>query len=443
VVPAEPATVTRRPRLGRPYWRLWGATAISSSGDGLLAVALPLFALTLTRNPVAIAGVAVAQKLFLALAALPAGVVTDRAQRRTVMLACNVVSGVVLITLVLFMTLGLADLVMIYVVAAVLAVCDVTYVLSLQASVPEVIAAPEGLGTANARLQGVDGAGEQFAGPALGGILFSVARRVPFLADGFSFFLATLLVRASIPRSSNALPHAGADLGVEGATAPEPAPAPTEWDGQYLHASGWTADFRAGLRVFGRQKTLKLLAATVASLSFNNAVVLGLLVLYGDRSLHLGVTGYGLFVAASSTLGVAGSFGGGAVQRRLGAARAIVGGTALAAVSYLGLAFTHQPVLAVFVFGLQDVGVAIVNVGSVTTRQRLIPRQLYGRVGSVHRLIVGGAAPLGALVGGLVASVSSVKDAFLFAGGLELVMLVYLAPALLRTLGVSEASQPA
>jgi MFS family permease len=444
-VAPEPVTVTRRPRLGGAYWRLWGATAISSSGDGLLAVALPLLALTLTRNPLAIAGVAVAQKASLALAALPAGVMIDRAQRRTVMLACNVVSGLVLVTLVLGMTLGMADLVMVYVVAAILAVCDVTYTLALQASVPEVIGAPEHLGTANARLQGVDGAGEQFAGPALGGILFAIARRVPFLADGVSFFLAALLIRVSIPHHKDPLLHAGGHLVADGAAGggPVPAAAPAEWDGQYRHAAGWTADFRAGLRVFGRQKTLKLLAATLASLSFSNGVVLALLVLYGERSLHLGSTGYGIFVGASSTLGIIGSFSGGAVQRRLGAARAIVGGTALAALSYLGLAYTHLPVLAVFVFGLNDVGLSIVNVGSVTTRQRLIPRQLYGRVGSVHRLIVGGAAPLGALFGGLVASVSSVKDAFLLAGGLELVMLAYLAPALLRNLGAPEGPHTA
>jgi len=378
------------------------------------------------------------------------------------MLACNVVSGLVLLTLVLAMTLSLADLVMVYVVAAVLAVCDVTYTLGMQAAVPEVNATPDRLSTANARLQGVDGAGEQFAGPAFGGILFGFARRVPFLADGLSFFLAALLVRASIPRSQDLPCHASgqlaADAAADGAAAPAPAPAegaaaqgsaPPEGaaaqalasagrDGHSGAAGGWTADLRAGLQMFGRQKSLKLLAATVASLSFTNAVVLALLVIYGERSLHLGSSGYGLFVAASSTLGIAGSFGGGAVQRRLGAARAIVGGTALAAISYLGLAFTHLPVLAVFVFGLQDVGVAIVNVGSVTTRQRLIPRQMYGRVGSVHRLIVGGAAPLGALFGGLIASISSVKDAFLLAGGLELVMLIYLAPALLRTLGAGE-----
>jgi MFS family permease len=181
----------------------------------------------------------------------------------------------------------------------------------------------------------------------------------------------------------------------------------------------------------------------MGSISFTNAIVLALLVLYGERTLHLNSTGYGIFVAAASCLGIAGSFSGGAVQRYLGGAKAIVGGTALAAISYLGLAFTHQPVAAALVFGLQEIGVAVANVASVTARQRLIPRSLYGRVGSVHRLIVGGAAPVGALIGGLIASVLNVKDAFLFAGVLEVVMLAGLAPVLVRTLGATEVTSKA
>jgi MFS family permease len=377
----------------------------------------------------------------MALAALPAGLVADRFQRRTVMLACNVVSGLAMIILVLAMTLGLGDLVMVYLVAAVLAVCDVTYTLALQAAFPDVIASAGQLGTANARLMGVDIAGEQFAGPGIGGVLFAVARRVPFLSDGLSFFLAALLVRASIPRAPSILLHAGGPAPTAG--VPGQGPSPARADGRHQHSSGWRADFRAGLRVFGSQKALKLLAATMGSISFTNAIVLALLVLYGERTLHLDSTGYGIFVAAASCLGIAGSFSGGAVQRYLGGAKAIVGGTALAAISYLGLAFTHQPVAAALVFGLQEIGVAVANVASVTARQRLIPRSLYGRVGSVHRLIVGGAAPIGALFGGFIASVSNVRDAFLFAGVLEVVMLAGLAPLLVRTLGATEVTPKA
>ena len=104
------------------------------------------------------------------------------------------------------------------------------------------------------------------------------------------------------------------------------------------------------------------------------------------------------------------------LQRRFGPGRLIVAGMLAATLSYIGLSFTRQAVVAVFVFGLQEIGIAVANVGSVTTRQRLIPRNLFGRVGSVHRLMVAGAAPLGALLGGFIASVSDVPTAMLVAG---------------------------
>ena len=90
--------------------------------------------------------------------------------------------------------------------------------------------------------------------------------------------------------------------------------------------------------------------------------------------------------------------------------------------------------LAVFVFGLQEIGVAVSNVGSVTTRQRLIPRKVFGRVGGVHRLAIGVAAPAGAVLGGVIASVYNVPDAMLTAGLLLAVLLAFMGPALLKDL---------
>jgi predicted MFS family arabinose efflux permease len=91
-------------------------------------------------------------------------------------------------------------------------------------------------------------------------------------------------------------------------------------------------------------------------------------------------------------------------------------------------------VLAAVLFGLQELGTAIMNVGSVTTRQQLIPRDFYGRVGSVHRLFVATAAPLGALAGGFVADTWGVRPAMMLAGALNLAVLAALAPAVRRHL---------
>ena len=407
---AAPLASAKQPRgLGSRFYGLFTATGISSTGDGLVAVALPLLALTLTRNPLAIAGVTAVSKGATALVCLPAGVMADRVGRRRMMIACNLLAGAVLLGLVLAMSVGRADLAMVYLVAAVLAMSDVTYNLAMQGVFPDVIGSPEHLGVANGRLSSMDGAGEQFVGPGVGGVLFAAARRLPFFADGLSFFVSALLVRTSVPGP------------VKDSTA----------QGE---RRTWYRDFRQGLTVFVRQPALKLLSANFGVLSFCQSMFFGLLVVYGRYSLHLSPAGYGLFLASAAVLGVIGAFFGGSLLRRFGPGRIILAGAAAAVISWATLAFTGNAVLAVFVFGLQEIGIAVANVGSVTTRQRLIPRELYGRVSSVHRVISAGLSPLGAIVGGVVASVADVRAAMFLAGVIEAVALVTMGPRLFRAL---------
>ena len=508
--PSSPVDVGFGKRsLGAMFRRLWWATGISASGDGLLAVAVPLLAVTLTRNPLIIAGLTGVNRGAAAIAALPGGLVADRWDRRRVMVACNLAAGVVLLLLVGTMTVGWAELAALYIVATVLAACDVTYTLAVQASLPDVIAS-ERLGVANGRLIAVEGAGEQFIGPASGGILFSLAQRLPFFADGISFFVSAWLVARGLPRAShpadaaagsvvtgpvgagtsvNAPAVPGADVdrpigtslnsprpdaaspgtgnpgtgnpgaGNPGAGNPDagnpdaarpdrgslgPATEPIdtpEGNGGFgprpFRSDGrprWVVDLREGLSTFHRYAALKLLAVVAAVTAFCQTMVFAILVLYGQQTLHLSSTGYGLFLAFAAVIGVAGAQFAGHIQHRLGSGQLLLGGLTLAVISYIGLAFTHSVVLAVFVFGLQEIGTVAANVGSVTARQHIIPRHLYGRVGSVHRLAVLSASVAGALTGGLVASASSVQAVMLTAGALLFVTTVIFAPWLSRRL---------
>jgi MFS family permease len=405
-------------------------------------------AFTLTKSPLAIAGVTAVNKAFAAIAALPAGVVADRVERRTVMVASDVTAGAVMLALVVVMTAGRASLAMVYVAAAVLAVCDVSYTLAMQAAFPDVVAADQ-LATANGRLMAVEGAGESFLGPGCGGFLFALAQRLPFLVDGASFFVSALLVKVTVPLRSSQGTHldrgaadAPGDVGGTDAhrwgaqRAPRTAGA-ERYQGRHQRRVSWTDDLRQGFRLFQREASLKLLGAAVASVTFSQGMVIALLVVYGKVTLHLSSTGYGVFLALASLFGVVGAFSAGALLRRFGGSRLIVGGAALVGVSYLGLAFTRIAVVAVFVFGLQEFGAAVASVGSVTARQRIIPRRLYGRIGSVHRLAVSAAAPLGALLAGVIASAAGVRDAVFAAGVFEIVMLALLAPALTRALAAA------
>src|ERR671920_333341 len=76
-------------RLGRPFWQLWSASSLSNLADGLVKVALPLIAVTLTDSPGMVAGVTLAVTLPWLLFALPAGALADRLDRRIAMVTAT------------------------------------------------------------------------------------------------------------------------------------------------------------------------------------------------------------------------------------------------------------------------------------------------------------------------------------------------------------------
>jgi len=80
--------------LGRDYWRLWIAHSTSNLGDGVSSVAYPWLASAVTRSPLLIATVAVVSRLPWLVFTLPAGVITERFDRKKIIVAMDVSRGI-------------------------------------------------------------------------------------------------------------------------------------------------------------------------------------------------------------------------------------------------------------------------------------------------------------------------------------------------------------
>src|SRR5271155_3226467 len=83
-------------RLSRDYWRLWWANAISSTGDGAFVAALPLLAVTITRDPRLVSVVTAAIYLPWMVLSLPAGALVDRYDRAALMWRARAVQAAVI-----------------------------------------------------------------------------------------------------------------------------------------------------------------------------------------------------------------------------------------------------------------------------------------------------------------------------------------------------------
>jgi MFS family permease len=383
-------------RPKQAFRSLLGASVISSFGDGLVSVAFPLLAVVLTRSPLLVSGLLVAGRLPWLIVALPAGVAVDRLDRRRLVAAVEVARAVIVGVVALGAATHHLVIAELY-VASFLVGAGETVVSSATSGLLPSIVEPEGLDRANGFLGAATTGGENFTGPAAGGVVYGLARFVPFLADAVSYVVSAALLRSAIPASPTVRTESGAPR------------------------TRWRSDIGAGLAYLRDSRSLRSLTAALASFAFCQAMVVSVLVLYATRDLHLSSTGYGILLAVAAVGDVAGSLLASRIVRRVGPYVTLVAAGVLAAGAYLLLGSMTALVVAGTALVIEA---AASSVGIVTTRslrQTLIPRERFGLVNNAIRSCVTGAIPLGALLGGLLGVVIGLRGGFAVAGGLQLV----------------------
>jgi predicted MFS family arabinose efflux permease len=281
---------------------------------------------------------------------------------------------------------GHESLAVLYAAAFVIGACETVFSAAVKASLPALVG-PNALVQANGYLFAAETAGEQFGGPALGGIIISWSSAAPFFGDAVSFVASAILLAGALPTLPRKSSH-----------------------------TSLRTDISSGLRWFVRHPLLRLLALVVSSFAFCQAVVLSVLVLYGLHTLHLGRAGYGLFLAGAAVGNVIGGLAASPVHRLLGSTRAILAAGAAASCGYLMLSRTSTVPLAVAGLMIEAFAVALGNVATLSLRQVVIPSELLGRVNNAFRTCVLGIVPLGALVGGVLASHFGLHATFAMAG---------------------------
>src|SRR5579875_3658141 len=98
------------PRLGRDYWRLWWANTISSTGDGAFLAALPLLAVTITRDPRLVSVVTAAEYLPWMVLSLPVGALVDRHDRATLMWRAQAVQAALVVAVTILVVVRHAEI---------------------------------------------------------------------------------------------------------------------------------------------------------------------------------------------------------------------------------------------------------------------------------------------------------------------------------------------
>ncbi|MFD9942369.1 MFS transporter [Nonomuraea sp. NPDC059023] len=378
---------------------------LTNLGDGLAAAAGPLLIASLTRDPLMISLSALVGWAPQLLFSLYAGVLSDRHDRRRIVMVANLARAVVLAVLVVLLATGTVTVVTALIMLTLRAVAEV-FADNATATLTPTMVDRDDLVVANARL----GTGfitlNQLAGPPIGAALFAVGYTWPFASQLLLVLAGVLLVsRISLP------PH--------GRQAGDPKP-------------DTIRELVAGFRWTIKHAAVRTLALTILIFNFTFGAAWSVLVLYAQDQLGLGDIGFGLMSTISGIGGLIGTALYGTITRRLSLGALMRIGLIIETLTHLGLALTHSPWVAGGIFLVFGAHAFIWGTTSVTIRQRAVPRELQGRVGAVNTICVFGGLVVGSLIGGILATSFGVAAPFWFAFAGSAVFVVLLWRQLLH-----------
>jgi MFS family permease len=381
---AEPG----KPPLGADFARVWGAAAISNIGDGVRITALPLLAAAVTRDPIAVSGILLAGHLPWLLFSLPAGAIVDRLDRRGLITAVSTMRALVMAMLCGLVFFGEAGLPVLYTVAFLQGVGEVFSDNAVFALVPGVVP-KERLEDANGRIEAVVVATNQFAGPALGGLLFAQSAGLPFLVDAGSFVLMASLVfgiRRGAPRPA----HSRARTSIR-------------------------ADISEGVRWLRARPSLRNLSYIAALTNVALNATFAIFVLFALEELRLSAPAFGLLLSIEAIGALSGSLLAARIRKHAGIPLALTAALGIAGLANLAISATAVvPLVSVMMVAVGFAG-GVWNVLTNSLRQAVTPDRLLGRVQSAHRLLSWGAVPFGTLLGGAAAKIFGLRAPFLIA----------------------------
>ncbi|MFE5794857.1 MFS transporter [Streptomyces sp. NPDC056503] len=376
----------------RPFTALWASQASSNLADGVLQAAAPLLVATLTRDPLVVAGMTVAQFLPWLLATLPAGAMADRVDRRRILVAGNCLRAAGFALLALALAGGWRHVALLY-AAVFIAGCAETMVDNAALAIPPRLLPREKLERANGRLFATQSVVHTFVGPPAGAALFALAASAAFYAGAAAFALAGLAAMLL------------------------PALRPTGKERRDGRSTPTTIgqDIRSGWAHFWRHDLLRRVAFVSAAINFFGAATGGLLVLLVTGPYRLALSHYGLFVAVPAAGAIAGSLLAAHVVPRIGGGPTTWLAALTPAAGYAVLGLGHSTPLALAALFAAALASSLNQIVVSTLRQAAVPDELLGRVTAAYRLIVLGVVPLGALGGGLLGRWVGVRATFVAA----------------------------
>lgn len=363
------------------FQKLWVGQAVSVFGSLITRTALPWCALLfLHARALDMALLVLADLLPGFLLGLFAGAWLDRRAKRPVMIACDVLRFLLVMSIPALALTGKLTLGSLFAVAPLMGILSTVFDIAYQSYLPELVEG-EALGRANSRLSASAAVAEVCAFSVSGWLVQHFGGPQALLIDAGTFLLSALSLLA-IRQPNRVVPPLDGGQG-----------------------AGLFQEAIEGVRYVGRQRLLRALALAQVALSFSMSLMSPLVLLFMTRTLALEPKFLGMVFAVGGVTSLLGATFAAPLARRFGVYRATALSFGLIPLGMLMIPLA--PTRSALSYGLltanqllTDPGWTIFEIHQTTLRQQLAPEKLLGRVNAVTKVGGLGASLLGTLLAG-------------------------------------------
>ena len=368
-------------KLGPAFNRLFSASVISNLSDGLLAVAAPLLAISLTKDPVLISLLSAFVMLPWLLFAIPIGLIVDRSNKRLLITFTNSIRFITAGLVALAISTDTITIYWLLLATFLIGTCEVATDTATQSLIP-VILEKKNFEKANSRLNIAETVIQNFIGAPLSGFLYATAIVLPFILNSLGFLIAAIFV-LMIP--AHLISHGSAD------------------DQHEVEKKSFIGDIKFGLNYLWNDRPLRRLVATTTSLGFFYSLSTSTLILFITETLNLPTQYFGVLLAGSGSGAVLGGILTSTLSKKFGRGGVLAVAIFVSSITVLFQGFAPN----FWVFGSIGFISAFFstnwNILLMSCYQVLIPAELYGRIHGARRTFVWGVMPIGAFLGGVIA----------------------------------------
>lgn len=376
--------------INRDIFLLWIGQLISHAGDAIYMIALPWLILELTGSKTTTSLIAVCAYLPAVLFSLPAGVIVDRFNRRTVMIFSDAARMITITGLVIYLLYDGVSPLVIGTIAFIVASFSTLFYPARDSLIPSLIP-KQSLSSANAFIS-TSGQFAHLAGPVIAGVLITLVGLTHlFTLDAISFTASMICILFIVQRKKE--------------TIDKKSPHP------HLH------DLKEGLNYVIRKRSLAFLLLLTA---VNNLFIMGPAMIgtpiFVREVLQMKFGAYATIEAFMAGGMIIGSIFVWRIGKNFNPSLVLFIGMIMDGLTYSCLYFVHTYPGTKLLILIHGIGIPMITISRTTIIQKVVPDQFRGRIFSMVNMSVIGLTAISSGLIGPFAEILPIGTIFLVIG---------------------------